>query len=381
MPRTPIVASWEARVTAHLPVLPAPVARALALASLGMAWAKSGCLNAVLLALAGLTGSRFDALRQRLRGFYKGAAFDVTTGFAPLLRWATAGFTDRRLVLALDPTNLGNRFTVLTVSVVFRGCAVPVAWAVLRGDQTGSWNDHWGRLLEALRPAWGDGWTVLVLTDRGLESKALFEAIVAAGCHPLMRAKKAGHFRPAGWRKGWPMGRFAEADGSAWSGRGVAWPATARLDGTLLARRDPGHADAWLLLTDLGPADADAAWYAFRAWIEHGFRDLKTDGWDLAKTRMTDPDRVGRWWLAAAVATLWTLEAGQQAERLAVPATRTHAGPGKPPVTSLFALGLAWLTRQIGRGRLRQVKPLVQPVWPRKTKPSAVMDEQAWLAV
>jgi hypothetical protein len=185
-----------------------------------MASAESGRLNAVLLALAGLTGSTFNALRQRLRGYYKDATFDATAGFAPLLRWATAGFAGRRLVLALDPTNLGDRFTVLTISVVFRSCAVPVAWAVVRGDQKGSWNGHWARLLKKLRPAWGDDWTVLVLTDRGLEPKALFDAIVGAGCHPLMRAKKAGHFRPAGWRKGWPMARFAEADGAAWSAAG-----------------------------------------------------------------------------------------------------------------------------------------------------------------
>src|SRR5205823_1143985 len=86
----------------------------------------------------------------------------------PLLRWATAGFVDRRLALAIDPTNLGDRFTVLTVSVVFRGCAVPVAWQVQRGDAKGSWNDHWERLLGLLRQALGEGWQVLVLSDRGL---------------------------------------------------------------------------------------------------------------------------------------------------------------------------------------------------------------------
>jgi hypothetical protein len=79
----------------------------------------------------------------------------------------------------------------------------------------------------------------------------------------------------------------------------VAWPTGPKLDCSLLARRDAGHAEAWLILTDLGPADADAAWYAFRAWIEHGFRDLKGDGWELDKTRMADPERVGRWWLTA----------------------------------------------------------------------------------
>src|SRR5262249_35224691 len=77
-----------------------------------------------------------------------------------------------------------------------------------------------------------------------------------------------------------------------------------------------------------GPQDATAVWYAWRSWIEQGFRDLKSDGWQLAKTRMTDPERVGRWWTAAALATLWALEAGAEAQRLEIPATQTYAKAG-----------------------------------------------------
>lgn len=47
-------------------------------------------------------------------------ALDVTTCFAPLLRWVLTWWpaTDRRLVLALDATTLGQRFTVLAIAVV-----------------------------------------------------------------------------------------------------------------------------------------------------------------------------------------------------------------------------------------------------------------------
>ncbi len=87
--------------------------------------------------------------------------------------------------------------------------------AVPPADQTGSGNGHWARLRRAARPAFGDGGTALVLSDRGRASRALFEAIRVAGDHPLMRVKKGGHFRPAGRHRGWPMGRFAEAAGPA----------------------------------------------------------------------------------------------------------------------------------------------------------------------
>ena len=379
---------WEQRVATYFADLP-PARRAwLALVSFGIVLARSALLNTVVLRLACALGRTFNTLRQRLRRFYRprkdqdggDRSFDATVCFGPLLRWATAGFDDRRLALAIDPTNLGSRFTILTVSVVFRSCAVPVAWHVQRGDACGSWNDHWKRLLARLQQALGDDWQVLVLSDRGLESKELFEAIVQLHWHPLMRVKKGGHFRPDGWRKGWPLARFAARLGAHWTGRGMAWPSSSRLACTLLACWEDGHEQPWLMLTDLTPGSAWACWYAWRSWIEHGFRDLKSDGWKLSKTRMTDPERVARWWTAAALATLWVVEAGAEASRLEIPATRTHVGQEQAVVTSLFALGLAWLEDQLGRGSVRRLRRLPQPEWPAGTGDGDQLKEQDWIA-
>ncbi len=68
------------------------------------------------------------------------------------------------------------------------------------------------------------------------------------------------------------------------------------------------------MLTDLPPSRAEPLWYGMRGWIEHGFRLLKSDGWQWQATRMTDPERVGRLWLALAVATGYVLAVGGEAE-------------------------------------------------------------------
>ena len=374
---------WEQRVATFFPDLPPTRRSWLALVSFGMVLAEGALLNQVVLRLSVALGVAFNTLRQRLRQLYRphtdaagrDCSFACAGCFGPLLRWASAGFTDRRLALAIDPTNLGDRFTILTVSVVFRSCAVPVAWQVQSGHAPGSWNDHWQRLLGLLHQALGPGWQVLVLSDRGLESKALFEAITGLGWHPLMRVKKGGHFRPQGWTKSQALGQFVPQVGRRWRGRGVAWPGSSRLSCTLLACWEEGHQGAWLILTDLATADATAVWYAWRSWIEQGFRDLKSDGWQLSKTRMADPERVARWWTAAALATWWVLEAGAEGQRLEIPATRTHAGPEGPAVTSLFALGLAVLAAQLGRGSVRRLRRLSQPQWP-STQADSVPDNQ-----
>jgi hypothetical protein len=86
---------------------------------------------------------------------------------------------------------------------------------------------------------------------------------------------------------------------------------------------------------------------------------------------------VARWWAAAALATLWALEAGQEAQRRELPATKSHAGPRGAPVMSLFALGRSWLAVQLGRGRLRR---LAQPKGPAERRPSDRLKEPLWIA-
>jgi hypothetical protein len=58
------------------------------------------------------------------------------------------------------------------------------------------------------------------------------------------------------------------------------------------------------------PQVAAAARYGLRMWIEHGFEQFKSTGWHWQKTRITDPDRAGRMWLAMALATLWVVAVG-----------------------------------------------------------------------
>jgi len=362
MPRHSPLYAWADRVASRFPELPAPTAFVLALYSYGAALAHSCGLSATALALAAVLGRAVNTLRQRLREFYLPAtrkagrgrtAFDAAACCGPLLRWATAGFGPaRRLALALDVTNLGDRFHVLCCSVVYRGCGIPVAWAVLRGGAKEPWNPHWFALLTRARQALGDGWEVLVLTDRGLESAELFRHIRDHGWHPLMRVKAAGTFRPAGWTRRYSMRCFATQPGRRYAASGVAY-AKDPLDCTLLAEWRDGCAEPWLLVTDLPPAAASAGWYAYRSWVEQNFKVLKSAGWQWQRTRMTDPARAERLWVVVAVATVWLLEVGGLAEQAVPPATvpRLPKPPaGRRRVHRLFRLGLMLITAGLLRG-------------------------------
>jgi hypothetical protein len=318
------VYQWTAVVTTHLPHLSKPQATVLALWSLGMVLARSCALTAVSTFLAAGLERKANTVRQQLREFCYEAqakrggsrqALVVETCFAPLVAWVLRWWEGNQLAVALDATTLGQRFVVLVISVLYRGCAIPVAWTVLPATEKHAWRGEWLRMLRQVRAAVPRRFFVIVVADRGLYARWLFQGIVRNGWHPLLRINPGGTFRPATSANNQPLGSLVPQPGMQWVGRGTAFQGPKRrLNCTLLARWDAGYTDPWLLLTDLAPSAGDACWYGLRAWIEQGFKITKRGGWQWQRTRMTDPQRAARLWLAVAVATLWLLSVGGLAE-------------------------------------------------------------------
>ena len=320
----PRVTEWTTIIRTHLPQLTKPQATVLALWSLGMVLARSCALTAVSVFLATWLHRKEDAVRQQLREFcYEATAkrgtarqeLVVETCFVPLLAWVVDQWEGTQLALALDATTLGTRFTVLALSVVYRGCAIPVAWTVLAATAKHAWRREWLRMLRQVRRAVPRSWTVIVLADRGLDARWLFRRITRLGWHPFLRINTGGTFRPTGQVRGVPLKTLVPEPGTTWQGTGIAFKGRNRqLHCTLLACWEAGYTDPWLILTDLPPEASTACWYGLRAWIEQGFKITKRAGWQWQRTHMTQPDRAARLWLAVAVATLWLLSVGGEAD-------------------------------------------------------------------
>jgi len=318
------VYQWTAVVTTHLPHLSKPQATVRALWSIGMVLARSCALNAVSLFLAVGLERKPNTVRQQLREFcYEAQAkrggprqeLAVETCFAPLLAWGLRWWEEEQLALALAATTLGQRFVVLVISVLSRGCAIPVAWTVLPATEKHAWRGEWLRLLRQGRAVVPRRFFVLVLAARGLSARWVYRRIVRLGWHPLLRINTGGTFRPAASAHSQPLRELVPQPGTPWVGQGTAFVGPRRrLNCTLLARWDAGYTAPWLLLTDLAPSAGAACWYGLRAWIEQGFKITKRGGWQWHRTRMSDPQRAARLWLAVAVATLWLLSVGGMAE-------------------------------------------------------------------
>jgi|SRR6266545_4081087 len=284
MPRHPGLSQWHQIVSTYLPDLTLPQRTVLVLWSLGIVLAQSCGLTTVAALLAYLLDLSEQTTRERLRDWYRDGAhkrgakrgdkrrsLDVPGCFPFLLRWVVAWSPPmcKQLALAMDASTLGQRFTILTISVLVRGCAIPIAWHIVEATRAGAWRPHWEALFGQLRGTVPADWTVIVAADRGLYAKWLYTTIQKLGWHPYLRINRQGQYRVAGASAFRPLSQVVPSVGQRWAGQVTCFATKERqLSCTLLARWDKGYKDPWLIVTDLRPHQADVAWYALRAWIE-----------------------------------------------------------------------------------------------------------------
>src|SRR4051812_12153449 len=263
MTRLTRLSRWHSTLSTYLPHLSKPQRTGLALWSIGIILAHACGLTTVATILAYLLSRSERSTREQLRDWYRDApeksgtkrgrkrrSLDVSSCFAPLLRWVVAWMDPscHQLALAMDASTLGQRFTILSICVVIRGCAIPVAWKVVEATRAGAWRPYWIALFEALEGAIPPDWKVIVAAYRGLYAPWLFTTIQARGWHPLLRINRQGQYCPQGASTFRPLKEVLTRVGQSWAGDVTCFATKERqLVCTLLARWDVGYREPWLL--------------------------------------------------------------------------------------------------------------------------------------
>ena len=318
------IALWQKRVEKLLPSLSESQAMVLGQLSYGIVILNGCGMSRLSNGLAKIEQVPANRLRQRLREFYyeagakrgeKRREVDVQACFADLLCGILQGWKGKKeLALGIDASTLGERFTVLNISVMYRGCGIPIAWKIIPAMEEGEWRPYWEEMLATLAGIVPQDWLVIVMADRGLYAPWLYQAIQRLGWHPMLRVKEDLSFRAQGEENFSPIGTRVQRRGRGWRGVGEWSEHGVRMEGTVLIRWEKGYEEKLVVVTDLGEKEGNAAWYQMRFWIEDEYKDHKSGGWGWEQTKMEDPKRAERLWLAMAVAMLMTVLVGGQEE-------------------------------------------------------------------
>jgi hypothetical protein len=205
-----------------------------------------------------------------------------------------------------------GRFTVVYLSVVYRGRAVPLVWCVLQSQSASVAFAVYEPLLQQAARLLPDGANVVFLGDRGFANLCLLRAVRALGWHYRVRLKgrtwvyRHGH--------GTYLQRLCPAVGQAHFYHKVL--ITKRQFGPVylaLARPSTSPDDPWYVVSD-EPTDLTTFdEYGLRFDTEELFLDEKSANFQLESSELDDVAALNRLALVLAVAILiltsWGVEA------------------------------------------------------------------------
>jgi len=164
------------------------------------------------------------------------------------------------------------------------------------------------RLLKQVRAGLPPGVQVRVLADRGIgTSPHLMRAIMALGWTFLFRVTRQSKIiLPDGLAV--TFYDQVTQPGEAYCASGLVFKKRGRIAGHVRVLWGEHAQERWALVTN---DPRLTGWeYAQRMWIEEAFRDLKSHGWQLEATTLTDPQRMTHLWIFLVVAYAWMLLLG-----------------------------------------------------------------------
>jgi hypothetical protein len=267
------------------------------------------CHLATLANRLAVPGQR-ENLVQRIRRWLDNRAITQARCYMPLVYELFQTWSGVELGLVMDRTDLEDRWSVLLLGAAFRHRVLPLAWCVLPFGSTNAETQL--ALLKQVQPALPDPEQVRITFYGDCEFRAV----------SLQRYCQA-----RGW--GWHLGLksdllFRQEPGDWQALRSIAVPKGQRryLSQVHLTRQHafgPVNLIAdWTSAEETPryvvtnqPADRHA-WRRGRKrfWIEPTFRDWKSYGFDLEKSKLTHSERIQTLLLTMAVTTLWMTHIG-----------------------------------------------------------------------
>ena len=286
-----------------------------------------------------------DSKEQRIRRFLDNPRISQATHYRPIARAALAGVTHQRVDLALDRVLLNEQHNLLVASVGFRRRSVPLAWKTLSHVGSSDLEDQ-KVVLKAALAELPSATTVTIHADSEFRSVALFRWLREQGHDAMLSIR----------------GRtlvFDTADAA--SGQSLLERVGQRSDVLYLKgvyvteeRYGPVNVFAWwskddegkpllrAVMTNLPPTPRTKQRGRKRMWIETGFRDWQSGGFQLDKSGIEDRDRLERLLIPMLIAYIWLVSMGRWVVKRGYRRLIDH-GAGRAWRYSLFQLGVGWL--------------------------------------
>jgi hypothetical protein len=261
-----------------------------------------------------------------------------------------------RIVLIVDESSKRHFVHLIRVSLAYRGCTIPLAWALWRQQEPLPDGAYWravDSVLALVAQLLPPGREVIMVADRAYDIPPFLDRVAAYGWHWIVRCKAKGtvRFRDIhGTEQALAtlVQQHLPAPGTRWKTWGAAFKDAGWRTVSVVGIWERPADEPLVVLTDGSPRWEALELYGRRAWTEPGFGNDKCRGWQWESSQVRGLAHHKRLLLALAWATVLTLLVGAEEAQACLQRRRaSQRRPCKPQHArySLFTLGLRRVQR------------------------------------
>ena len=236
---------------------------------------------------------------------------DVHALYGPLLQQALGVWGNAVLYLALDTSMLWETYCLVRISLVYRGRAIPMVWAVLEHPSSSVAYEVYKGMLDKVAELLPVRCRVVFTADRGFADTHLMQHLTALGWHWRIRIKGSFWIYHHGKQR-CKVNRIPLAPGKA-----LFWHRvyiTKNCYGPIhLALGHPlGRKEYWCVVSDEPTELKTFEEYGLRFDIEENFLDDKSNGFQLESSLIRSAKALERLCCVLAIATLYLVAQGTE---------------------------------------------------------------------
>ena len=268
-----------------------------------------------LLKIAGKTEgpTKQESLIAKLKRWLSNNKVNGNIYFLPFLEKILPTLISGSITLLFDGSVVGRDSACLMASIVYKNRAIPIAWLMGEGRKGHFPEQFHIELLKLVKEILPDNVGVYVVGDGEFDGIDFLETISEYGWNFVVRAAKNSKFIQNGSEIDLPK-RLKSKDIRSWEEVEFTNEHYGPL--MLVAWRPEKNKEIIYLISNCNSSFKVTQQYAKRQKIETFFSDIKTKGFNLHKSHMSDLGRLGNLMIAACIGYIWVVLLGNYALRV-----------------------------------------------------------------
>jgi hypothetical protein len=299
-------------------------------------------VNLTQLAQAFSSSAKEESVYRRIQRFFKDFSFDMSFIVVLACKFFTWG---EQCVLLLDRTNWKwgkTDINILVLSIEHLGIGIPIFWTVLNKGGTSSTKDRM-KILKRVIKAIGKEKIRVLLADREFIGEEWFRFLIEQEIPFIIRIKQNSMVE--GIRREYPVPVAALLDKMGRKKAIENYPIVLWKHHVVVSIEYRKGAKEPMIIVSNREFPSPLEFYRWRWGIESLFECLKTRGFRMEDTHMTDPKKIEKLLFILAIAVCWAYKIGELRARKVPITIKKHGRKLK----SIFRLGLDLIRRVLFR--------------------------------